>query len=59
MGGTTEAEATAVYEVLLHGACPKQAPQLAFVAPFDPLHSYADREDRVRRSRSHLRRGAM
>ncbi len=39
VGGTTEAEATAVYEVLLHGV-PKQAPQLAFVAPFDPLHSY-------------------
>ncbi|MBX7082269.1 MAG: hypothetical protein K1X88_23885 [Nannocystaceae bacterium] len=38
-GGTTEAEATAVYDVLLHGV-PKQAPQLAFVAPFDPLHSY-------------------
>lgn len=39
LGGTTEAEATAVHAKLLDGLS-KQAPHLAFVAPGDPLHSY-------------------
>ncbi len=39
-GGTTEAEATAIYEVLLEGT-PKQAPHLKFIVPGDPLRSYA------------------
>jgi hypothetical protein len=38
-GGTSETEAVAVRDKLLAGV-PKQAPELAFVAPGDPLHSY-------------------
>ena len=39
MGGTTEAEASAVYTILLEGV-PKQAPHLSFIVPSDPVRSY-------------------
>jgi len=39
-GTTTEAEAVAVYDILLDGE-PKQAPHLSFIVPGDPLRSYA------------------
>ncbi len=39
MGGTTEAEAVAIYDKLLNGI-PKQAPHLRFIVPSDPVRSY-------------------